>query len=130
MVVRHGEAGDFLYVLGEGLLDVEIIRDSREPVRDRIAPGEVFGEISLLTGQTRSATVSAALDSVVYAIHRADLDPILRRRPKLAEGLATVMADHHARNNRYDTGGGTAAGGDPRRSARAAAAVVRAVMSR
>jgi small-conductance mechanosensitive channel/CRP-like cAMP-binding protein len=102
VVVQQNDAGDTLYVLGEGLLDVEIIRDSREPIRDRIASGEVFGEISLLTGQPRTATVSAAIDSVVYEIHRADLDPILRRRPQLAEGLAGVMADHQARNNRYD----------------------------
>jgi small-conductance mechanosensitive channel/CRP-like cAMP-binding protein len=102
VVVRQGQAGDSLYVLGEGMLDVEIIRDLREPVCDRIAPGEVFGEISLLTGQTRSATVSAALDSVVYEIHRTDFDPILRRRPQLAERLAAVMADHQARNNRHD----------------------------
>jgi small-conductance mechanosensitive channel/CRP-like cAMP-binding protein len=101
-VVRQGEPGDSLYVLGEGLLDVEIARDGRDPIHDRIAPGEVFGEISLLTGQGRSATVSAALDSVVYEIHRADLDPILRRRPELAEGLAAVMAAHQAHNDRHD----------------------------
>jgi small-conductance mechanosensitive channel len=101
-VVRQGEAGDSLYVLGEGLLDVEVARDGRDSIRDRIAPGEVFGEISLLTGQGRSATVSAALDSVVFEIHRADLDPILRRRPELAEGLAAVMAVHQAHNDRDD----------------------------
>jgi CRP-like cAMP-binding protein len=89
--------------LGEGLLDVEVSRNGRGSVRDRIAPGEVFGEISLLTGQGRSATVSAALDSVVFEIHRADLDPILRRRPELAEALAAVMAVHQAHNERDDT---------------------------
>jgi small-conductance mechanosensitive channel/CRP-like cAMP-binding protein len=102
VVVRQGEVGDSLYVLGEGLLDVEVARDGRNSVRDRIAPGEVFGEISLLTGQGRSATISAALDSVVFEIHRADLDPILRRRPELAEGLAAVMAVHQAHNDRDD----------------------------
>ena len=101
-VVRQGDAGDLLYVLGEGMLDVEVVRDGRDPVHDRIAPGEVFGEISLLTGQGRSATVTAALDSVVFEIHRADLDPILRRRPELAEGLAAVMAEHQAHNDRDD----------------------------
>jgi CRP-like cAMP-binding protein len=69
-------------------------------IRDRIAPGEVFGEVSLLTGQQRTATVTAALDSLVYEIHRVDLDPLLRRRPELAEGLAAVMAERQARNDR------------------------------
>lgn len=101
-VVRQGDAGDFLYVLGEGLLDVEVVRTNRAPIRDRIAPGEVFGEISLLTGQPRSATVTAALCSVVFEIHREDLDPILKRRPEIAEDLAAVMAEHQARNAEAD----------------------------
>jgi small-conductance mechanosensitive channel/CRP-like cAMP-binding protein len=100
VVVRQGDAGDCLYVLGEGILDVEIDRGARDPIRDRIAPGEVFGEISLLTGQPRSATVTAALKSIIYEIQRADLDPILRRRPQIAEGLAAVMAEHQAENDR------------------------------
>jgi small-conductance mechanosensitive channel/CRP-like cAMP-binding protein len=99
-VVRQGDPGDCLYVLAEGLLDVLTHRPDRPPIRDRIAPGEVFGEMSLLTGQQRSATVSAAMISLVYEIHRADLDPILQRRPGIAEGLAAVMADHEARNER------------------------------
>jgi small-conductance mechanosensitive channel len=99
-VMRQGDTGDHLYVLGEGILDVEIDRGSLAPIRDRLAPGEVFGEMSLLTGQPRSASVTAALDAVVYEVHRRDLDPILRRRPELAEGLAAVMAAHQAHNKR------------------------------
>jgi small-conductance mechanosensitive channel/CRP-like cAMP-binding protein len=102
VVVRQGDPGDFLYVLGEGLLDVEIVREDATTIRDRIGPGEVFGEISLLTGEPRGATVTAAFDSVVYEIHRQDLDPILQARPEIAEGLATVMAAHQAHNDRYD----------------------------
>lgn len=97
-VVRQGDPGDFLYVLAEGILDVEIARDEGPPIHDRLAPGEVFGEVSLLTGQSRTATVTAAFDSLVYEIHREDLDSILRRRPDIVEGLATVMAEHQALN--------------------------------
>jgi small-conductance mechanosensitive channel/CRP-like cAMP-binding protein len=100
MVLRQGDSGDFLYVLGEGLLDVEVARGEVGPVRDRIAPGEVFGEISLLTGQQRTASVIAALDSVVYEIHREDLNPIVKRRPEIAEGLAAIMAEHEANTDR------------------------------
>jgi CRP-like cAMP-binding protein len=98
--MRQGDAGDCLYVLAEGILQVEITRNDRAALHDRIAPGEVFGEMSLLTGQPRSATVTAILDSVIYEIHREDLDPILQRRPSIAEGLAIVMAQHQASNER------------------------------
>lgn len=103
VVVRQGDPGDCLYLLGEGILDVEIIRPDGEPVRDRIAPGEVFGEISLLTGEPRAATVTAMLNSVIYEIQRADLDPIIRQRPEIAEGLALVMAMHRARSYQLGT---------------------------
>ena len=43
----------------------------------------------------------AALDLVVDEIHRGDLDPIVKRRPEIAEGLAAVMADHQARTDRH-----------------------------
>jgi small-conductance mechanosensitive channel len=101
-VMRQGDTGDYLCVLGEGILDVEVDRNDLAPIRDRLAPGEVFGEMSLLTGQPRSATVTAATDAVVYEIHRAGLDPILKRRPEIAEGLAAVMAAHQAHNERLD----------------------------
>ncbi|HEY4044442.1 MAG TPA: mechanosensitive ion channel family protein [Rhodopila sp.] len=99
MIVRQGDAGDFLYLLGEGLLDVEVGRGEHSPIQDCIVPGGVFGEISLLTGKPRTASVTAALDSVVYEIHRQDLDPIVKRRPEIAEGLAAAMARHQARNH-------------------------------
>lgn len=100
--VRQGDFGDCLCVLAEGILDVEVDRGERPPVRDRLAPGEVFGEMSLLTGQPRGATITAVLQSLIYEIHRADLEPILRRRPEVAEGLAVVMAEYQARNDKYN----------------------------
>jgi CRP-like cAMP-binding protein len=103
VVVRQGDPGDFLYVLAEGILDVVIAHDGEPSIRDRLAPGEVFGEVSLLTGQPRTATISAAFDSRVYEIHREDLDPILRRRPEIVEGLAQVMAQRQATNARSGT---------------------------
>jgi small-conductance mechanosensitive channel len=104
VIVRRGEAGDSLYILAEGVLDVRTLRADAEAggeVRlDRLLPGDVFGEMSLLTGQPRSATVVAATDCVVYEMRKSLLDPILERRPELAERLATLMAERQARNAR------------------------------
>jgi CRP-like cAMP-binding protein len=97
-VMRQGDSGDSLYLLAEGILDVAIDLGELGVVRDRIAPGEVFGEMSLLTGQPRGATVTAALDAVIHEICRDDLELILRHRPAIADGLAAVMAEHQAHN--------------------------------
>jgi CRP-like cAMP-binding protein len=99
VVVRCGEAGQSLYVVAEGALDVRIIRDgSGEAALDLMVPGDLFGEMSLLTGQPRSATIVAATDAVVYEIRKEILDPILRQRPEVADGLATIMSRRQALN--------------------------------
>ena len=100
VIVRAGDAGDSLYVLAEGMLDVHGGPSAEVAAArlDRLLPGDVFGEMSLLTGQPRSATVVAATDCVVYEIRKQHLDPLLERRPELAEHLATIMADRQLRN--------------------------------
>lgn len=99
-VVRRGEAGDSLYLLAEGVLEVRIPRpDGSESAIDRLFPGAVLGEMSLLTGQPRSATVVAVTEAVVLELRKADLDPVLRARPELLEGLTAIMAARQARNS-------------------------------
>ncbi|HWT09215.1 MAG TPA: cyclic nucleotide-binding domain-containing protein, partial [Roseomonas sp.] len=98
--VRRGEAGDSLYLLAEGVLEVRIARpDGSEAAIDRLFPGAVLGEMSLLTGQPRSATVVAVTEAVVLELSKADLDPVLRARPELLEGLTAIMAARQARNS-------------------------------
>jgi CRP-like cAMP-binding protein len=97
-VVRQGEPGASLFILAEGALDVVQERDGAETPLGRLVPGDVFGEVSLLTGQPRSATVRAATDAVAFEVDKDHLDPILRRRPELAEGLAAMVASRQARN--------------------------------
>jgi small-conductance mechanosensitive channel/CRP-like cAMP-binding protein len=96
VLVRRGDTGDSLYVLAEGVLEVRA--DAHAAALDRLLPGDVFGEMSLLTGQPRSATVVAALDCVAFEIGKPHLEALLRRRPALGEALATIMAERQALN--------------------------------
>ncbi len=109
--VRQGDAGESLFVIAEGAFDVEIAApaatgpthpdgDQRSGVihLTRLRPGDLFGEMSLLTGQPRSASVVACTDAVVFELARSHLDPVLRQRPQLAERLANLMADRQTRN--------------------------------
>ena len=47
----------------------------------RVRAGDFFGEVSLLTGEPRSATVTAVTDCVVYEIRKQDFEPLLKARP-------------------------------------------------
>lgn len=114
--VRQGDAGESLFVIAEGVFDVQVAApapafaapafaiDAMDGQRTgvlhltRLRPGDLFGEMSLLTGQPRSASVVACTDSVVFELARSHLDPVLRRRPELAERLAELMAERQSRN--------------------------------
>jgi small-conductance mechanosensitive channel/CRP-like cAMP-binding protein len=90
----EGDEGSSLLLLREGILDVfkAVAGESRRV--NRMRPGDVLGELSLLTGAPRSATVRAALDSVLFEIRSEDVQPILAQRPELAERLAEIASSH------------------------------------
>ncbi len=53
--------------------------------------GEMMGEMSLLTGQRRTATVVAATNCIMINVNRAALQPLLQHKPELAHELAELM---------------------------------------
>lgn len=98
-VVRQGEAGQSLYMVKEGLLTVSIREDGgAETQVGQLTPGSFFGEMSLLTGEPRAATVTASIDAVVYEIDKDQLEPLLRARPELVEMLSRHLAERQMRN--------------------------------
>lgn len=69
VVVREGEAGNRLFVVGEGM--VRVCKHFGQPGEielARLAPGNFFGEMCILETLPRSATVQAISDSTVYAL--------------------------------------------------------------
>ena len=64
------------------------------PVVDAtLGPGQFFGEMALLTGEVRSATVVATTDLTCYRIDKHGFETMLRARPELADAVADVLAD-------------------------------------
>lgn len=94
-IVREGEAGDSFFVILSGI--VRIFKPAT-PEQDadlelaRLGAGSYFGEMSLLTGERRSASVSAHTKVRLLEIPKAAMADLLARRPKLAGKLAQVMA--------------------------------------
>ena len=96
---RQGDPADSLYVLGEGHLAVyDESGGTRRPLASLTAPDYV-GEMGLLTGQPRGATVVALDDAVCYRIDKAGFDAILRSRPEIVEQLSHVLARRQADND-------------------------------
>ena len=99
-VVQRGGQGTSMYILVEGLLNVfaPVNGDDTEIKVAQITPGQFFGEMSLLTGEHRSATVTPQTDVEVYEITKEHVEALLQKRPELAELLSRTVAERRMRN--------------------------------
>ncbi len=88
IVVLEKEMGAALFVIISG--KVKIVRtdeDGREVILSIFGPGEFFGEMSLLDGHPRSASVVALMKAELFMIHRRDFLQLLHEHPQVAISL-------------------------------------------
>lgn len=93
VLFRKGDAGNQLYGILSGSLKVMATGfDGKEVMFTLMGPGEVIGEIPLLDGGERSASVVAVEPTELLTLHRRELIPFLESHPGAAIGLAGVLA--------------------------------------
>ena len=97
VLTRQGQSGDLAYVIAQGRAEVD--RNGRTLAM--LGPGDVVGELSLIDGEPRSATVRARTDLSVLEIDGRDLRRLLKRAPsvvrKLLEALSQRLRDGDAK---------------------------------
>lgn len=98
VLLKQGDEGASMFVLLEGLLDVLVDFDGDVRQVHRVSPGSHLGELSLLTGEPRSATLVASGPVTLFEIQRRDLEPLFEARPDLAARLAEEVAQLQKRN--------------------------------
>jgi CRP-like cAMP-binding protein len=91
--VRRGERGDCMYFIASGEVEIEL-----DPEPLRLGPGDFFGEIALLTGAPRTATVVAVEACTLLRLDIVEFRELMGRRPDLTH----VILD--AANRRLDAG--------------------------
>jgi small-conductance mechanosensitive channel/CRP-like cAMP-binding protein len=93
-LVEKGAEGDSMFILVEGLLNVctNAESDGRSVFVDDLEPGDFFGEMCLLTGCPRSATIVAQTDVVVFEIGHEAINELFRTRPEISKNLAKIVA--------------------------------------
>jgi CRP/FNR family cyclic AMP-dependent transcriptional regulator len=87
-IVEQGNLGETLFVLLEG--QAKVVRDGR--VRARLVPGDFFGEISVLDGGPRTASVVAETPVSALRVFRRTLLEMIGSEPRLALGLLEGIA--------------------------------------
>ena len=83
-VVRQGEEGDSLFIVLRGGLEVRF--DGKKV--GKLSEGEFFGEMSLLTGEKRHATVVAAEEVRLIEVSKEALSPVISSHPAILTGLS------------------------------------------
>ncbi len=100
LIVNAGEEGDSFFVILNGMVRVfQPAHDGQPEVEyARLLAGSFFGEMSLLTGERRSASVAAHTRTRVLEIPKSAMVQVLSVRPALAEQLAQIMAERKLAN--------------------------------
>jgi len=121
VISRQGQVAHHLYLLASGRVDVRLATGREEVhVATLTAPG-FFGEMGLLTGAPRNASIVAIEPVETYKLDRTAFEGILQSRPEVAGELAGITA---ARQSALAAGGAGAQGADGGAAQRLEAAAI------
>ncbi|MBM3511779.1 MAG: cyclic nucleotide-binding domain-containing protein [Alphaproteobacteria bacterium] len=104
IVVREGAVGDRFYIVRRGALEVIRGTGDREAIVGQIGEGEFFGELALLSGAPRAATVRARTDCDLYALSKAGFDRAVAASPEFRAHLEERAALYRAAATAADSG--------------------------
>jgi len=95
VIVREGAPGVSMYIVKSGIVEVR----KKDPVTGidflvaQLSEGAAVGEMSLLTGKPRTATVTTVAPTTVFILTRADFRNLLTQHPEISLGLARILAE-------------------------------------
>jgi type IV pilus assembly protein PilB len=95
VIVREGAPGVSMYIVKAGIVEVR----KKDPVTGidflvaQLSEGAAVGEMSLLTGKPRTATVTTVSPTTVFTLTRADFRNLLTQHPEISLGLARILAE-------------------------------------
>lgn len=92
-IVRAGQEGNSMFVIIRGSVNVDITENNVKKTVNSLHQNDFFGEMSLLTGEPRSATVIATEETEVLQIKKNALKPILEGNPLLVETICEIIED-------------------------------------
>jgi len=96
LIVSEGELGGELYLLRSGSADISCLSGGKSVRVASAGEGSLFGEMSFLTGDVASATVTAVEDCVVYKLSRGAYSELMLKNQDLVYALFAHMLVHAA----------------------------------
>jgi CRP-like cAMP-binding protein len=96
-VIRQGERGESLFLITRGRVEVRVASEGVESLVSSLGAGSFFGEMSLLTGDPRAATVVALEDTEVIPVAREDFRHIAAANPGVLEEMTRIVTARRGR---------------------------------
>jgi small-conductance mechanosensitive channel/CRP-like cAMP-binding protein len=99
-LTRQGKTAHYLYVIATG--EAEVLHEAADGTQTHIAnlgAGQFFGEMGLMTGEPRSASVRALCNMECYRVEKATFEQLIKARPEIAEDVTRVMANRKQLTN-------------------------------
>ena len=93
LIVKQGDETSEFFIILKGMVTVTLEGDRSSTEVTRLSAGEFFGEMALVTGERRKATVKASAECELLVIDHEAFQPILQENPTVAEQLSEVLAD-------------------------------------
>lgn len=91
-VIQEGDTGESLYVIKSGVVDVSTELNGRRIELARLGPGDIFGEISVLTGEPTTANVVTTGRTELVKFSRREVVELAGQHPQLAHLLSETKA--------------------------------------
>lgn len=93
IICKIGDPGDEMFIIISGKVKICIYGEgNKEQVVATLSSGDYFGEMALLTGETRSATVIATESSEMFVLHKNDFDVILEKYPSISLSMGKIVS--------------------------------------
>lgn len=92
ILVQQGDSGDSLFIISDGKVDVSVSDDAgcKTHLAD-LQSGDYFGEMSLLTGEPRSASVIALQETEVIVVEKSGMAELLEHESSIIEPLSAML---------------------------------------
>ena len=95
-IVRRGQQGNSMFVIISGGVKVQIPEKTYQKTINNLKENDFFGEMSLLTGEPRTATVIATEETEVLRIDKEGLKPIFENNPPLVQSIVEQIEERRA----------------------------------
>lgn len=106
-ILTQGAAGDSMFVLVKGSVDVRIAHNGAAKTVAKLGAGDCIGEMSLLTGDPRTATVVAEGEVEAVEIGKGIFGAFVRSNPAVVEQLGELLTQRQLANSKHAAAGAT-----------------------